>query len=153
MAATARAVAGTLLRAGLAAAVLAIIAGIFGMHVMTGNHAAHGTHTAAVHASGVHASGAQKGAVHAEHGPADHQEQPSPAAPPAGATSCEGSCQSMQEAGTSCIPSAQAGTLALFPPHQTGAAFHAPAARGGPAVAYAYTPPSPTPGDLSISRT
>ncbi|MFY9635846.1 MAG: hypothetical protein WAL27_14090, partial [Cellulosimicrobium cellulans] len=78
----------TLLQRGaLLAGVLAVIAGILGMHVLTANHAAHGTHTAAVqaagalvaevhesgahvfgvHASGAHASGAHTGAAHAEH--------------------------------------------------------------------------------------
>ena len=143
MTATARAVTATLLRAGLAAAVLAIIAGIFGMHVMTGNHSAHGTHAAAVQVQHDHTE-----AAHPE-----HQDQPVAAAAASGAMSCGRSCQGMQESGTSCIPSAQAGALALFPPHQTGVAFHAPEVRSGPAASYTYTRPSPTPCELSISRT
>lgn len=163
-----------LLRGALVAGVLAIIAGILGMHVLTANHAAHGTHTAAVeaagalvaevHATGMHAAGAAHAAgahprtAHAEHGHTEAAQVEAGQADqdheaPAGATSCGGSCQSMQESGTACIPSAQAGILALFPPHQTGTVFHAFAARSGPGAAYAYTPPSPTPCDLSISRT
>jgi hypothetical protein len=150
-----------LLRGALITGVLAIIAGIFGMHVLTGNHAAHGTHASVGHAApvqvapvaDVHVSAAHAAHGHAEAPHAEPQEQTVRAAVPAGATSCGGSCQGMQESGTSCIPSAQAGALTLFPPHRTGVAFHPAEASKGPAAAYAYLRPSPTPCDLSISRT
>jgi hypothetical protein len=112
-----------------------------------------GTHVSGAHVSGVHASGAHTGAAHAEHSHAEPAQADQEDAAPAGVVSCGGSCHGMQESGTSCIPSAQAGTLAFFPPHQTGAAVHPPRAHNGPAMAYAYTPRSPTPCDLSISRT
>jgi hypothetical protein len=81
-----------LLRGALIAGLLAIIAGIFGMHVMTGNHAAHGDHTLAVQVEGGHAEAGQVGAGHAE---AVHTVA-------ADITSCAGSCHRVQESGTSC---------------------------------------------------
>jgi hypothetical protein len=72
----------------------------------------------------------------------------------AGTTSCPGSCPRAQEAGVACVPSAKAGALTVFPPHENRLAFTAaPGSRTGPAPTYAHTPPSPTPCDLSISRT
>jgi hypothetical protein len=162
----------TLLQRGaLAAAVLAIIAGLFGMHVMTGNHAAHGQHAAAVqvsdgHAQAVHANVLDAGAehaaaghLHAVHPDAVHTKgavHTKSALHPdaAGATSCAGWCHRVQETGAACVPSAKAGALTVFPPHESSLdVAAAPGTRTGPAVAYAHTPPSPTPCELSISRT
>ena len=142
------------LRGALAAGVLAIIAGIFGMHVMTGSHAAHGNHAAAVQVGGGHANAVDADANHAAmghpvvgHAVAVHTEA-------AGFTSCAGSCHRVQESGTSCVPSAKASALAVFPPHENSLVF--PAAQGGRTgrgVNHVHIPPSPTPCELSISRT
>lgn len=163
MTATARPGAATLLRAGLAVMVLAIIAGIFGMHVMTGNHGSHSNQASAVSVS--HEAAGHEAHGHEAHGHSmsgdpttgpetgtysDH----SVAAEPVLDNSCTGSCHSMQESGAACIPSAKTGSLTVFPPHETGVSFNAgPAALSGPAAAYAFTPSGPTPGELSISRT
>jgi hypothetical protein len=96
-------------------------------------HAAAG-HLHAVHPDAVHS----KGAVHPD---------------AAGATSCAGSCHRVQETGAACVPSAKAAPLTVFPPHESRLDAAAPGSRTGPAVAYAHTPSSPTPCELSISRT
>jgi hypothetical protein len=154
-----------LLRGALAAAVFAIIAGIFGMHVMTGNHAAHGNHAAAVQVDGGHANAADAGANHAAMGHTlvgpttmvgPTVVGPTVAAHPVAAdiTSCAGSCHRLQESGTSCVPSAKASALTIFPPHENRLVFPAaPGSRTGLAIAYAHTPPTPTLCELSISRT
>jgi hypothetical protein len=137
------------------------------MHVMTGNHAAHGNHPAAVQLAGVHAHTGPADARQAHEGHAaaapGHTEavHPGPVAAPAGhaaaaadITPCSGSCHRVQESGASCIPSAKASALTVFPPHESGLHFRAvPAGHTGPAAAFARTPPSPTPCELSISRT
>ncbi len=154
MTSTARTVAAGLLRASLVAAVLTIIFGIFGMHVMTGNDAAHGDHTAAVqvavgHAGPGHADTRHVGAFHTDTG---HVGAVHTVA--ADTTFCAGSCHRTQESGASCIPSAKAGALTVFPPHESGLVLRAgPGTSTGPAAANAHTPPSPTPCELSISRT
>lgn len=144
-------------RGALIAGILAIIAGIFGMHVMTGNHAAHGDHAAVLQAAASHTNHADAADAGAHHAAAGHALQGHTDAGPAVAadiTSRAGSCHGVQESGTSCVPSAKAGALTVFPPHENRLAF--PAAEGsriGPAVAHAHTPASPTPCELSISRT
>jgi hypothetical protein len=163
MTATARPGAATLLRAGLAVMVLAIIAGIFGMHVMTGNHGSHTNQASAVsvrnEAAGHEADGHE---THGHSNGGDSTSGPetgtnpdhSVAAAPVLDNSCKGSCHSMQESGAACIPSAKAGSLTVFPPHKTGVSFNAGMdTLSGPAAAYAFTPSGPTPGELSISRT
>ncbi|MGO4186419.1 hypothetical protein [Pseudarthrobacter sp. TAF60_1] len=146
-----------LLRGALITAVLAIIAGIFGMHVMTGNHAAHGDHTAAVQVAGGHPdAGHDAGHATAGHMAVGHTAAVEIEAVPtiAGSDSCAGSCHSMQESGASCIPSAKAGALTVFPPQESGFVLRAGSgSHTGPTVAYAHTPASPTPCELSISRT
>ncbi|WP_354146454.1 hypothetical protein [Arthrobacter sp. 754] len=148
MTATARSVSAALLRAGLAAAVLAIIAGIFGMHVMTGNHGSHANHAATASVDRAH----QGAGVHAVH--AVHAGHAGAGATAAVSSSCAGSCQDAQEPGAACVPSANASSLTVFPPHDTGAYFRSvPAALSGRPGAYAFRPISPTPCELSISRT
>jgi hypothetical protein len=102
-------------------------------------HAAAG-HLHAVHPDAVHT----KGAVHTKS--ALHPDA-------AGATSCAGWCHRVQETGAACVPPAKAGALTVFPPHESRLDAAAPGSRTGPAVAYAHTPSSPTPCELSISRT
>jgi hypothetical protein len=154
-------------RGALVAGVVAIIAGILGMHVLTGNHAAHSERAAVLQAAGSHADHPDAVDAGAHHAAAGHTLRGHTAAGHAAAgptvaahsvaadiTSCAGSCHHVQESGTSCVPSAKAGNLTVFPPHENPLVF--PAAQGsrtGPAVAHAHTPPSPTPCQLSISRT
>lgn len=143
-------------RAGLFAAVLALIAGIFGMHVMTATHAAH--------------SSAMAGAVGAQHGssPAghtvDHASGPSSAPDMPGAhgqadtrsVQCadSGACAGMQPMTASCTPSAKTGSLSA-PLPGTGVIAR-DTNTGSPATIsarWSYLPVSPSPGELCISRT
>ncbi|MGN6441858.1 MAG: hypothetical protein ACTHL6_08200 [Arthrobacter sp.] len=150
---TTRAVASLLRRAWLLAATLAVIAGLLGMHVLTSGHSSHASvsggaiagHTAVAHSAGdVHA-------VHAGH----HPTAPDPAldAPVLGSAGCGGSCPGAQEPGAPCVPPAPSGAVTISPPQASLADLPVPAATGTAGADYGYLPPSPTPCDLSISRT
>jgi hypothetical protein len=55
---------------------------------------------------------------------------------------------------SACVPSAAVTSLAAPPPGTAPIAVHNPAMPGGHAIrAYSHFPASPSPGDLSISRT
>ena len=141
-----------LLRAGIIAGILAIVAGIFGMHVMTGNHTAH--------SPAVASSPAGAGGAHTDHQPADDHSavetsafQGELSAVPEACT-CSGDCTSFQSMGAACVPSAKTGTLSAPQPGTLGLAFDA--GNGLPSTvsaSYTYLPGSPSPGELSISRT
>ncbi|MET1086086.1 MAG: hypothetical protein ABWY04_03035 [Arthrobacter sp.] len=144
-------------RAGGLAAVLAVIAGILGMHVMTANHsmpspAAMTTTTAgAVHNTASPAdghAGHQVSAGHSTQGASVQDVTESPSEP------CSGSCTSMQTMTVSCTPSAKSGSLTAPLP---GTTLFGVIPAAGPAAAleglYSYLPGSPSPGELSISRT
>ena len=148
---TTRAVASLLRRAWLLAATLAVIAGLLGMHVLTSGHSSHASmsggaiagHTAVAHSAGdVHA-------VHAGH----NATAPAPDAPVLGSAGCGGSCPGAQEPGAPCVPTAPSGPVTISPPQASLAVLPAPAATGTAGADYGYLPPSPTPRDLSISRT
>lgn len=175
MTARTRVLSAALLRAGLLAAVLAIVAGIFGMHVMTA-HSSHAGHAAVVQPRAAHPAAAQlpgghpagdAAVVHSLAGdtgghPADGQGSGQAHGSAAGyqaasatfsaAESCSSGCPGAQEAGAPCIPLAKTASLAVVPP-QAGTAGPAPTATARGAVGYSYIPASPTPCDLSISRT
>ena len=162
MTARTRVLSAALLRAGLLAAVLAIVAGIFGMHVMTA-HSSHAGHAAVVQPQAAQPAAAQLPGGHpaVEH-PADEQGSGQAHGAAAGyqaaratfsaAESCSSGCPGAQEAGAPCIPLAKTASLAVVPP-QAGTAGPAPTATARGAVGYSYIPASPTPCDLSISRT
>ena len=193
MTARTRVLSAALLRAGLLAAVLAIVAGIFGMHVMTA-HSSHAGHAAVVQPQAAQPAAAQlsgghpagdAAVVHSLAGdtgghpavghlaghPAGHPAVEHPAfeqgsgqahgaaagyqaarATFSAAESCSSGCPGAQEAGAPCIPLAKTASLAVVPP-QAGTAGPAPTAIARGAVGYSYIPASPTPCDLSISRT
>jgi hypothetical protein len=174
MTARANVLSAALLRAGLLAAVLAIVAGIFGMHVMTADHGSHAspsTHSraaslaGAAHADTVHSAGDAAVAHSAGAHSAGHAVVGHPAGghtpatqPEAGAfftasQSCSSGCPAARESGASCIPSAKAGSLAVIPPPTGPAAHSGQAASTASAAGYSYVPSSPTPCELSISRT
>ncbi len=144
-------------RAGLFAAVLALIAGIFGMHVMTASHALHSPATAAAAVSAHHeSSAAGRTAEHAS-GPLFAPDTPGPDAESAnGKVQCTGSgnCCSMQAMSASCTPSVKTGSLAA-PLPGTGISFRTPntGAIATISARWSYLPGSPSPGDLCISRT
>ena len=160
------------LRAGLLAAVMAIVAGIFGMHVMTADHSSHAAHAEVSRTAGDagvgHAPVAHTAEGHAAvghtagHAAVGHSAtgHPASAAGAAGAgasftasESCSAGCPDMREAGASCTPLAKAGSLAAVPPPARHTALLAPAASARGATGYSFIPPSPTPCELSISRT
>lgn len=144
-------------RAGLFAAVLALIAGIFGMHVMTATHALHSPATAAASVSAHHES-SPAGRTE-EHAPGPAFAPPMPAAqddestPTAHCTE-SGSCTNMQDMTGSCTPSAKTGSLAAPLPGTgvIGRKFNTGTLTTISAQ-WSYRPGSPSPGDLCISRT
>ncbi|MFP5367656.1 MAG: hypothetical protein ACLGIS_12585 [Actinomycetes bacterium] len=153
-----------LLRAGLLAAVLAIVAGIFGMHVMTANHASGHGAAAAVQPADGHSAGdaavAHSHAGHvAGHAAVAHGDSAGAAAASlaggsfAAPESCGSACPDAQESGASCIPLGKTGSLAAFPPPASPAAHLEPRVAVSAAVGYSYIPSGPTPCELSISRT
>ncbi|MBT2520069.1 DUF6153 family protein [Arthrobacter sp. ISL-28] len=154
MTATAKARATAFLRhAGLLAAVLAVIAGIFGMHVITGTHAMHSPA-----ATGGTAHAAPSG-DHGHPAPETVRDHLAPAAQGTAsvqAENCSGSGggASMQTMTAACTPSAKTGSLTAPLP---GTAVFAIGSKTGDAAkaieCWSYLPGSPTPGELSISRT
>ncbi|MCT9624807.1 hypothetical protein HWD94_06680 [Pseudarthrobacter equi] len=142
------------LRAGLLTAALAIIAGIFGMHIMTGAH----------HVVPGHAMPAAAGAtVQLESLPGSHSHElgallegttvTQPATGSSSSCAPAGSCPEMSAGGNACVL-AQGNTTLTAP--APGTAPYALPDFGVAAAAstnYSYSPDSPSPGDLCISRT
>ena len=153
MTAAGQVLASLLRRAALLAGVLAVIAGIFGMHVMTASHASHAgaghTHASTAHASTTHSSTAHASTTHSSG--LGHPAAGAVVVLSAGAV-CAETCPGAEEAGASCVPSAAAGSFSVVAPP-------APVMQQGPAGAavvpagYSYLPSGPTPCELSISRT
>ncbi|WP_144406494.1 hypothetical protein [Arthrobacter sp. SPG23] len=158
-----------LLRTALFLGVLAILAGFIGMHVLASSHTQHGAGALAAVPAGTHASHAaapSAAAPTAPHAMADgtvHAAALDPAsARPMGSSAPEPppSCVSTGETGemsaphASCIPAPATAGLSAPPPGSASFAGPEPAADTG-RVLYASThvPGSPTPGELSISRT
>mgnify|MGYP007022264804 CR=1 FL=1 len=144
------------LRAGFLMAAIAIIAGIFGMHIITGAH-----HMST--ADSMPASAAQS-TVHLESLPAGHSQPPPGASTDgavvaqaaAGASSfCapDGSCPEMSAGGNACVPSP--GSTSLTAPAPGTAPYALPdfGAAAAAGTHYSYSPEAPSPGDLCISRT
>ena len=147
------------LATGLLGAVIALIVGILGMHVMTGTHSLHaaGTVSTAGTASSAGTDSAAPG--HSSHGriPSHGASLEEPAAhsdlPITTQCSCSGNCSAEHAMAASCIPLA-ASTLSAPAPDSTPAV--APSYFGATAAAgdeWTYRPGSPSPGELSISRT
>ena len=161
MATRVRVLSSALLRAGLVAAVLAVMAGILGMHVITADHSSHaaGPAVAGSVAGSTAAAAAGGHSDHSRHPGDTAGSQAEPAiqaaehAPLTAADACGSACPGIQESGASCIPLATTGSLAVFPPN--GAAGGEPnlAVHARHVRAYSFTPSSPTPCELSISRT
>lgn len=116
--------------------VAAVIAGIFGMHVVNGSHSAHSTSALTV-------------AAQHEHG-SQHLQTSSPAE----ADKCTaGSCSCAQTGNANCTPSHQTGSLAAPPPGDAVVVIATASAPRDPSPSWSYRPAAPTPGQLSISRT
>jgi hypothetical protein len=145
-----------LLRAGFLTAALAIIAGIFGMHIMTGAH-----HMSAAHS--VPAVAAQS-TVHLESLPSSHSHPPGTftdgaaviqAATGSSSSSCApaGSCPEMSAGGNACVLSPGNTSLTAPAPGTVPYALPDFGEAAAASTNYSYSPASPSPGDLCISRT
>ncbi|TLM84677.1 hypothetical protein [Pseudarthrobacter sp. NamE5] len=155
MTARVRVLSAAVLRAGLLAAVLSIVAGIFGMHVITAGHSSHAGHAGTAAPAAAPASAAHPaGHTAVGHSHAGHIAAPGNAAEPFPALeSCGAGCPDVREAGAYCIPLGKTGPLATVPP-PINLAVHLESAGGTQETSgYSYIPASPTPGELSISRT
>ena len=139
------------------AAVLAIVAGILGMHVITGNHSMHSMTAMGAESAGtlqpVHADGAAES--HPDHTASGmHAVQEAAGHDMGSVDPCCASCTGMQTMTVSCTPSAKSGSLsAPLPGTTVFGAIPVTAAQGTVASTYAYLPGSPSPGDLCLSRT
>ncbi|WP_420179889.1 hypothetical protein [Paenarthrobacter sp. TA1.8] len=151
-----------LLTASLLAAVLAIIAGILGMHVMTGTHSAHssGMVSGGMPDTTGHAPSGSEASGHAGHlvsspEPAALQElSTSNGATSPAQCSCSGNCSSQHSMSASCIPTVATGGLAApVPDDSVSITAQSAASTITARVPWSYRPGSPSPGDLSISRT
>lgn len=144
-------------RAGLLATVLALIAGIFGMHVMTTTHAVHSPATAGAAVSAHYESSASGHTGDHAPGPSSAPDMPG-ARGEAGTRTVQctdsGTCTSMQAMTGSCTPSAKTGSLAAPLP---GTGIIARNTNTGTlatiSALWSYLPGSPSPGELCISRT
>lgn len=145
-------------RAGLLTAVLALIAGIFGMHVMTATHAAHSPATAAATVSAHHDS-SPAGDHAGEHPPGPSSAPDVHAAQDeAGARTVQctdsNTCTSMQSMTSACTPSAKTGSLTAPLPGTGIIASNTTAGTQSTISAlWSYLPGSPSPDELCISRT
>jgi hypothetical protein len=147
-------------QAGLLSGILAVLAGILGMHVMTGTHSMHSPAAfTATTAGTVHTepSGADG---HAAHGAPDtspiHRSTglENAASDSVEQCSCSDSCTSLHTMTVSCTPSAKTGSLSAPLPGTAvfGIISNARAPGRVPGL-FSYLPGSPSPGELSISRT
>lgn len=144
-------------RAALFVAVLALMAGIFGMHVFTATHAMHSPGMAGATVS-----------AHDQSPPASHTEDHIPRQVSASAIHASpgdesthtaqctesGTCTSMQAMTGSCTPAAKTGCLAAPLP---GTGIIGGDTDAGTlatiAAQWSYVPGSPSPGELCTSRT
>lgn len=150
-------------RAGLLPGLLAVIAGIVGMHVLTGPHTMHIAGSSAA-AQTHHVATDRMATENAGHGGHDSHPDartviaggitPNHPGPTPGTFSCIGGdpCARMSAMGGSCIPSGSTGSLAAPPPATVSFAADTQACEAA-VSRYAYLPESPSPGDLCISRT
>ena len=146
-------------RTGLLVGLLAIIAGIFGMHVMTGTHSMHSPAAVTAITSGVHAGAAAAEGGHGLH-PASGTSRAHPeadisdtAGTPAQMCSCSDCGTGMHAMTGSCIPSVKKGSLAAPSPGSTVFVISPTGAAGTVSGHYSHLPGTPSPGELSISRT
>ena len=176
MAAAFRSHAAAALRRGLLlVGLLAIVAGFLGMHIMTGLHGAHAmtavtssTEPAGPSSPTAHSLASHPAAPALHAGTTAHDSMaPAPtatagpeltdssaAAAPSASCVCQSSCPDPASRHSAWVPSAAVTSLAAPPPGMAPTSIHNPATRGDGAVrAYSYLPASPSPGDLSISRT
>ncbi|MEO5317760.1 hypothetical protein PV761_04095 [Arthrobacter sp. CC3] len=141
---------------GVLAGVLAVIAGILGMHVMTGTHdmpqasAAPGTDIPGV----LRPAAPPQEPATADTGPATAASALSRmVSTPATACVTPDPCTEMSAMDAVCVPSAASTALAAPLPGSVPFAPRASADAAAPATECSYVPGSPSPGELCISRT
>lgn len=148
--------AAALTRAALLSAIVALLAGLLGMHVFAGAHAsiwpsASGTDaasTASAHTASAHPLSGHADSGHS--GPAALHQTPEPTS----SCVCAGDCGDQHAAHETCTPAPSGASLSAPPP---GTAVLEDQPRSAPATdqerPYSYLPATPTPSELSISRT
>ncbi|MCM0615501.1 DUF6153 family protein [Paenarthrobacter sp. TYUT067] len=136
-------------RASLLVLVFGVIAGIFGMHVVTDSHATHSapaTQALALHSAHLgHATPGSQAASTLHH----------PLGSSIDAQSCSsGSCSCAESTAEHCTPSLKTGSLvAPLPGSGAGGLADGPWATVEAPRAWTYLPPKPSLSQLSISRT
>ncbi|MDI2035842.1 DUF6153 family protein [Paenarthrobacter nitroguajacolicus] len=128
-------------RASLLLLVAAVIAGIFGMHVVTGSHDTHSANPA------IPSGTASPHHVH------ETSQQMHKTAPVEADKCTSGSCSCTEASSANCIPSLKTGSLAAPPPDTAVAITSDPWGTHKAAPVWSYRPVAPTPVQLSISRT
>jgi hypothetical protein len=156
-------------RTALFLGVLAILAGLIGMHVLASSHTQHGPGALAAVPAGAHATHAAApstaartapnamadGTVHAATlDPASARPMGSSAPEPPPSCVSTGATGEMSAPHASCIPAPATAGLSAPSPGTTSFAGPEPAADTARVLCAAtHVPGSPTPGELSISRT
>ena len=145
----------SLRRAGLVTAVLAIIAGIFGMHVLTATHTMHSPASATAgaqpHATAVSPDHAGHSVAFSHQGRSLEQDRPGAVV---GQCSDSGNCTSMHAMTVACTPSAKTASMAAPPPGTLVLGISNNTVPAGAVTGqWSYLPGSPSPCELSISRT
>lgn len=145
-----------LTRAALLSAILALLAGLLGMHVVARAHASHWPSSSGTDAASNatdHAASSHPASGHADSGhsgPAALDETPAPTS----SCACAGDCGDQHGAHATCTPAPSGASLSAPPP---GTTVLAEQLQTTPATAqvrpYSYLPPTPKPSELSISRT
>ncbi|NKR10603.1 MULTISPECIES: hypothetical protein [unclassified Paenarthrobacter] len=136
-----------LCRVGMVAGMLAIIAGIFGMHILSGSHD-----------MPMAAGGSQAGTLHGAHvmsGPVDGQKVGEESSSPVpGASSCldPAPCPIMAAMDQECVPAPCNTSFDAPVPGSVTLAYRTETAPDQTA-GQLYRSSSPSPGDLGISRT
>ncbi|YCK83115.1 hypothetical protein M1D89_07760 [Arthrobacter sp. D3-18] len=128
-------------RASLLLLIAAVIAGIFGMHVVSGSH-------------GIHSANSLPTVVTTEPALHVHDTVQHPGGSPTEADKCtSGSWSCTQAATTNCIPALKTGSLAAPPPAVAAGVVPVPLELHGLPGFWSYQPLGPTPLQLCISRT
>jgi hypothetical protein len=137
----------------LLAGILAVLSGVLGMHVLAGTHGAHASaeHIQAAptsgHAASDHTASAHAASAHTRQ--AIRHETPTPPS-----CVCGGGCGEQQAAHTSCTPAPSGASLSAPLPGTTLLAVQPrSAAEVDQLPANSYLPSTPTPNEMSISRT
>lgn len=141
-------------RAGLFTAVLALVAGILGMHVITANHANHTSGMSAAAAVTTAGNGSSPAAKHAPGGSAAHDMHGDHDGTGSASVQCTGPGNCADATTAACTPSAKVGTLtAPLPGNGFLAGNTSPGTPLATGALWSYLPDSPSPVELCISRT